>query len=121
MVFFVYEQDKSDCLERIHTIRSAFHNALTLVENERFNLQNLLIEAMQQHHICSIMEQLLVLKVLLICIREELRGAPLRVDIAIAAGNYEEAAKIITTSSGSFNTTVISLLRTSFGWTLLQN
>ncbi|KIH63018.1 Sec8 exocyst complex component specific domain protein [Ancylostoma duodenale] len=73
----------SACRERIHNVRNALHTCKTLLECRRDDLKKLWLENSQQKHICELMAQL-----------DELKEAPLKIDVLVNQGNYTDAAKI---------------------------
>ncbi|EYC28854.1 hypothetical protein Y032_0007g3461 [Ancylostoma ceylanicum] len=77
----------SACRERIHNVRNALHTCKTLLECRRDDLKKLWLENSQQKHICELMTQL-----------DELKEAPLKIDVLVNQGNYTDAAKIASTS-----------------------
>ncbi|KAL6729844.1 hypothetical protein Aduo_000861 [Ancylostoma duodenale] len=77
----------SACRERIHNVRNALHTCKTLLECRRDDLKKLWLENSQQKHICELMAQL-----------DELKEAPLKIDVLVNQGNYTDAAKIASTS-----------------------
>lgn len=82
----------SACRERIHNVRNALHTCKTHLECRRDDLKKLWIENSQQKHICEIMAQL-----------DELKEAPLKIDVLVSQGNFTDAAKITSTSRDLLN------------------
>ncbi|ETN86530.1 Sec8 exocyst complex component specific domain protein [Necator americanus] len=83
----------SACRERIHNVRNALHTCKTHLECRRDDLKKLWLENSQQKHICELMAQL-----------DELKEAPLKIDVLVNQGNYTDAAKITSTSRDLLNT-----------------
>ncbi|KAK6022994.1 Sec8 exocyst complex component specific domain protein [Ostertagia ostertagi] len=82
----------SACRERIHNVRNALHTCKTHLECRRDDLKKLWLENSQQKYICEIMAQL-----------EELKEAPLKIDMLMNQGNYTDAAKLTSTSRDLLN------------------
>ncbi|WKX92739.1 hypothetical protein Q1695_010626 [Nippostrongylus brasiliensis] len=82
----------SACRERIHNVRNALHTCKTHLQSRRDDLKKLWLENSQQKHICEIMAQL-----------DELKEAPLKIDVLVNQGNYTDAARITSSSRDLLN------------------
>ncbi|CAI4222478.1 unnamed protein product [Auanema sp. JU1783] len=80
------------CREKVNNVRNALQTCHSLLECRRDDLKKLWLENSQQKYVCEILNQL-----------EELKEAPSKVDLAMASGQYQEAARLISVSGELLN------------------